>query len=251
MPQKLLKIQLLDITSLSSRKPRSLFSKSEIDKLAHVFLQVGGNVNLILVKRCGLEDFEVVEGHLEYYAAVRAREINDTFERINGVIVDKDNEYLLQEQHFSVNTESKPVFTDTENQIQTLIATLENNIVDHLRDQLKSEVSCLEDNLSKNIERKFDGIKVLVPRDEDHLGIFNSADFKVLIDKLSSAGFKGKRGQKIATAIIEERKKNRFTSFCEITDRVRLKNKNRAITGDSMIKILDAWNRFIDIEDTK
>ncbi|MBV5260473.1 hypothetical protein FLX56_18845 [Synechococcus moorigangaii CMS01] len=255
MPQNLLKIQLLDITSLASQKPRSLFLKEDIDQLADTFLKIGGNTHLILVERAGLDEFEVVEGHLEYYAAVRAREIDDAFERINGVILDENNRQLIQAQssfdhsiHFFQNEKDNHSSQD-----QVLIANLEKNLAAHFQDQIKFEISRLEKNLSQSLEQKFDGIKILVPRDEDHLDTFNFADFKVLVDKLASAGFTGKRGEKIATAIAKERKKSLFTSFSEITDRVRLANKNnhKAITETSMLKILDAWNKFIDINTIK
>lgn len=99
MIENLLDIQLLDITSLSSSEPRSKFSKEEIDGLANNYLTAGGNVKPILVQRIDLESFEVVFGHLEYYAAVRAREINDDFELIRGIVANKDNQSLLQQQY--------------------------------------------------------------------------------------------------------------------------------------------------------
>ncbi|ANV86386.1 hypothetical protein [Picosynechococcus sp. PCC 7117] len=253
MLENLLKIQLIDILSVDSPEPRSGFSKDKIETLANSFLTVGGNSQPILVQRLDFDSFTVVSGHLEYYAAVRAREINDDFEMINAIIITPENEAQIKHQYDYLNTVQESSATNSlEHSLnKNEIANLEKNLLAHLQDQLKFEVSRLENNLSRNLEQKFDGVKILVPRDEDHLEAFNVSDFKILVDKLGSAGFTGKKGQKMATAIIQERKKSRFSSLGEIINRVRLQNKNRAITETSMVKILDAWNRFIDVEETK
>lgn len=253
MIENLLDIQLFDIVSLSSSEPRSKFSKKEIDDLAHNYLEAGGNVKPILVQRIDLENFEVVSGHLEYYAAVRAREINDDFELIRGIVAKKDNQALLQQQYnLYDSTETSSVSTTVSSSVidSQAIATLEKNLLAHIQDQLKFEISRLESNLSANLDEKFLDVKSLVPCDQDHLDFFNNGTYLELVTKLQSAGIQGKRGTDIALAIEQERKKKQFTSFLDISERVRLDNKRkgRAITEKTMIRILDAWNQFVDIK---
>lgn len=256
MLESTLKIQLLDIVSLNSDEARSLFSKKVIDDLANSFLKTGGNLKPILVKRIDFESFQVIEGHLEYYASVRAREIDDDFEMVSGIILTDTNNDLILEQYKQAYSSQLPN-TNNSSKIDRqpllnssgVIRDLEKNLLEHLRDTLTNEISQLESNLSKNLEQKFDGVKILVPCDEDHLEVFNSADLKTLSEKLKSAGFTGKRGEKIAAAVLQERKKSVFSSFEEIVDRVRLQDKRRtrAISAESMLRILDSWNKFIQI----
>ena len=104
MLENLLKIQLIDILSVDSPEPRSGFSKDKIEALANSFLTVGGNSQPILVQRLDFDSFTVVSGHLEYYAAVRAREINDDFEMINAIIITSENEVQIKHQYDYLNT---------------------------------------------------------------------------------------------------------------------------------------------------
>ena len=69
----MIRFELVDVKDISSSVPRSHFSEATIDQLAELILACGGLVKPLVLKRTGLESFEILEGHLEYYAAAKAK----------------------------------------------------------------------------------------------------------------------------------------------------------------------------------
>lgn len=65
---------MVDVESITSNVPRSNFLKSDLDLIADMILESRGILKPLVLKKTGFEKYEVVDGHFEYYAAVRARE---------------------------------------------------------------------------------------------------------------------------------------------------------------------------------
>ncbi|NJN76441.1 MAG: hypothetical protein HC796_09965 [Synechococcaceae cyanobacterium RL_1_2] len=262
MLNSLFDYQSIDIASLVSAEPRSAFESETIEKLAHGFLGLGGNIKPLIVEAMGLDEFTILYGHLEYHAAVRAMAIDDSFEMVKGIIVNNKNRNLVIEQYLETfeqsSQTSNPLIDplidqsvskkDQNNQnnaqggqnlsdIKGMIANLEKGLNDHFDHRFSN----LSSKLTKFIDEKLADNQIIMAGNEDHLAAFNSIDshnFKQFISKLEIAGFKGKNAENIANAIAEERKKGEFVSFQDVIDRVKkLDNKkNRAITEKSMIK---------------
>ncbi|MFM7447014.1 MAG: helix-hairpin-helix domain-containing protein [Leptolyngbyaceae cyanobacterium] len=94
-----LKTSLVAVRKVTSGMARSSFDTDEIEKAAHLILGVEGTINPIILRRTSLESYEVVEGHFEYYAAVRAREISlSKGEMIQAIILEPENEETLLKQ---------------------------------------------------------------------------------------------------------------------------------------------------------
>ncbi|MEM9541024.1 MAG: DUF655 domain-containing protein [Cyanobacteria bacterium P01_E01_bin.42] len=78
---------------------RSKFSDDVIEKLAQAILKVQGIVDPLILRRQGLDAYEIVEGIFEYYAAARAREIDlRKGEMVSAFILEGEQEEALQEQ---------------------------------------------------------------------------------------------------------------------------------------------------------
>ncbi|MEG4633705.1 ParB N-terminal domain-containing protein [Microcoleus sp. AR_TQ3_B6] len=79
--------------------PRSNFAEAELEKLARLILESGGLINPIIVRRNGMDAYEIVDGDFEYYAAARAKEIEPLKgETIGAFILEEENEKILLEQ---------------------------------------------------------------------------------------------------------------------------------------------------------
>ncbi|MEG4305734.1 ParB N-terminal domain-containing protein [Microcoleus sp. D3_18a_C4] len=96
---KKLSPSLVAVKKITSAVPRSNFAEPDLEKLAQLILELGGLINPIIVRRNGMDAYEIVDGDFEYYAAAKAREIHpQKGETIGAFILEPENEELLLEQ---------------------------------------------------------------------------------------------------------------------------------------------------------
>ena len=95
----LLSPEFVLVKEITSNVPRSQFSESDLEQAAGLILKAEGTIKPLVVRTIGWESYEVVDGHFEYYAAVRAKEINPRDgERIGAFIIEGDKAKVLEEQ---------------------------------------------------------------------------------------------------------------------------------------------------------
>jgi Rho termination factor, N-terminal domain. len=112
----MIKFYFVDVSSIQSNVPRSDFSEDQIEQLADMILESEGVLNVILLTQTGINNYIVLAGDLEYYAAVRAKEKNPRQgEMINAVIVQPQNQdtLLKQAEFFTVKPEEVKVIDET------------------------------------------------------------------------------------------------------------------------------------------
>jgi ParB family chromosome partitioning protein len=91
--------KLVAVKKISSSVARSSFTADDIEKAAKLIIEAEGTINPVVLRRTSLESYEVVDGHFEYYAAVRARELSPLKgEMIQAIILESGNEDALLEQ---------------------------------------------------------------------------------------------------------------------------------------------------------
>ncbi len=151
---------LVDIVSVHTSASRSGFSQDEIEKLARNFLATGGSTKPLIVRRKNTEEYDVIEGHLEFYAALRAKELDDNFEMIQAIILDSKNEKAIIEQvnlfKKAVNSPSPP----PDNQVVERIKNLEDQLssdINNLKIQLSNQTELT--NLEDIVKSQFDALK--------------------------------------------------------------------------------------------
>lgn len=90
---------LVAVKKITSKVPRENFVDRDLEKVAQLILESGGLINPIILRRNGMDAYEIVDGDFEYYAAAKAREINPIKgETIGAFILEPENEELLLEQ---------------------------------------------------------------------------------------------------------------------------------------------------------
>lgn len=121
----MIKFSLVDVSSIQSNVPRSNFSEEQIEQLADMILESEGVLNTILLTQTGINNYRVLAGDLEYYAALRAKEKNPRQgEMINAVIVQPQNQEVLLKQaelfkNSSFTVEPKPVIVRDETSLES------------------------------------------------------------------------------------------------------------------------------------
>lgn len=93
------KFSIVEIEGITSSVPSSNFGEADLDILADLILESGGILKPLVLKKIGFERYEVIDGHFEYYAAVRAREKNPTRgEIVNAFIIPAEKEDAVLNQ---------------------------------------------------------------------------------------------------------------------------------------------------------
>lgn len=120
-----LQTKLVAVNRVSSSLARSSFPSDQIDKVANLIISAEGVINPIIMRRTSFDSYEVIEGHFEYYAAVRARELSILKgEMIQAIILEPENEETLLEQVNILrrnSSASSPSSTENSNQSRETI----------------------------------------------------------------------------------------------------------------------------------
>lgn len=86
------KSMYVDVSSIKSSRPASDFDPQEIEDLADSMLANGGLLRPIVLGQTGAETHEVIDGHLAYHAAVRAKQKDaKRGEMVNGFVISPGN----------------------------------------------------------------------------------------------------------------------------------------------------------------
>jgi hypothetical protein len=95
----MIKCFFTDIKDISSSVPISSFDESKIERLADAILANDGLIRPLILAAAGLEEYTVVAGDLEYYAAVRAKEKDSRkAEMVNAFVIPPHTQQAAIEQ---------------------------------------------------------------------------------------------------------------------------------------------------------
>jgi hypothetical protein len=234
---------LVDIEFISSSQNRSSFSESKLEELAQLILQIGGIIKPLVVKKIGLENYEVIDGHFEYYAAVKAQEINDNFEMIRAFIVSDEQVQLVSKQLQLLYSLPSKTNKFSENSFSWEIRF--NNLESRLNDWIYNFQQEQKENKIQ-LQVKLDSIQQKMPEKLEPLDAFNKLNLQQLALALTTTGISSKEAGIIAQNIVKERKKQSFSSLANLVERVkkpRGKKMVKAITHEKMLSIVDVWKR--------
>ncbi|MBK1989587.1 hypothetical protein A0J48_018950 [Sphaerospermopsis aphanizomenoides BCCUSP55] len=141
----------MEIDGVTSNIPRSEFDEADLDILADSILESGGILKPLLLKKIGFEKYEVIGGHFEYYAAVRAREKNpNRGEIVNAFIIpaEKDDAVLNQVAFLKgLDSPEKIVPPDEKTEIGKLL--VQNKQIYAMLNQLISSLQTNVQNIQK------------------------------------------------------------------------------------------------------
>lgn len=219
---------LVETKSISSSQSASSFSQSEVDNLAKLILDANGLLRPLVLKQIGLEKYEVVSGHLEYYAAVRAKE-KDALkaEMVNALVIEAEDEKAVIQQTQLLERLSSPTETTSTTSVTPL-----DDLASSLEDIFNRELRSMTQKLETNLQRISDQI----PKQIKPIDAFNQLSDVDLARRLISVGIKGKNLDKIAEQIV---KKRPFNSLAEVVKQVN------GLSEKKMVEIVDSWANLL------
>lgn len=95
----LLSTEFVLVKEIKSNVPRSNFKESDLEQFAQLILKAEGVVRPITIRPTGIDTYEVIDGHFQYHAAVRAKEIDGRKgERITAIVMEGPKAEAIEEQ---------------------------------------------------------------------------------------------------------------------------------------------------------
>lgn len=95
----LLNTEFVLVKEIKSNVPSSNFKESDIQELAELILEAEGVISPIIIKPTGIDTYEVIDGHFQYHAAVRAKEIDGRKgERITAIVMEGPKAKAIEKQ---------------------------------------------------------------------------------------------------------------------------------------------------------
>jgi hypothetical protein len=142
----------LDTIAVPISITNAQFPPSQIECLANLFLKAGDTISPILLRKISPIAFEVLEGHFEYYAALKAQEINDQFTAIRAYVVPPDLESTILEQYNFLRSHSTSAPQAQPDLAQNL-AQMETAIANRLEQKLSTTIDrIVEERINSSLQ---------------------------------------------------------------------------------------------------
>lgn len=216
------------------------FSDDEINKVAHLMVEVEGMINpLILRPQEGTESYEVLDGNFEYYAAARASEMAPNgFEMIAAFIINPEDEKNIQEQIKMLRNWNAKAYHANPQTDPASSASDVNDRLRHLESRqatLESRQTILETQEIRQLEQQLTELNAQIHKKIDLLTAFNELDRSKLLSLMRRVGLAGKTAEKIVETIEQERQYKQFVSLRDVVTRVK------GLTYEKMVDLLEDW----------
>ena len=239
-----LSTSLVAVRKIISAVPRSIFPDDELEQTARLILEVEGVINPIILRRTSLESYEVVDGHFEYYASARAREIDlRKGEMIGAFIIESENEEFILDQ-VKLLRKQKPASSGnadaSSNSIEPSLTNMETRFIS-IDSRLTNSETRFENRLIElkaeqrreiqNMDNRLKELESQMPKPIKPLDALNNLSLSDLTSKLS-----GVVNSKIIQKIVSERDQDKFKSFVSVVERVK------GLGDKTMVKIIDRFS---------
>jgi DNA uptake protein ComE-like DNA-binding protein len=143
---------LIDLQDVVATKERSYFPETDLQNLANLIVAMKGLIRPVILKKIGFERFQIIEGNLEYYACLIAKEKERSLETINAFVVDKEAENIALQQ-IQLLSPSPGLITTSEkidNPLELRMSNLEKRLETQLqaiREEYQKEIKRLEEKI--------------------------------------------------------------------------------------------------------
>jgi hypothetical protein len=242
-----MKFYLVDIKDINSDLPRSHFNLTDIDDLAEAILASDGLIHPLVLKQQGIDKYSVVEGHLEYYAAVRAKEKNARqAEMVNAFVIPAKIEDAVKKQaqlfnHSRDRRDSRGKSTSPNSISEANIPSGNDTRITNLELRLEQRFNEIQSSLNDQIRQVNDRVTELESKSskpENPLELFNSLTEPQLAIKLQRSRIHG--AEKLAKNIVTARHQQphqQFSDYRSIVDSVK------GLGEKTLLTTIDAWSR--------
>lgn len=225
---------------------------TKIEALANTIIGLDGLVNVPVVQEIGLDDYELISGHLEYYAYLKAVQINSKLpDRLTVFISNKKNKAAISKQLEILETIEK-----TNKDVPTSVSTVTNSSevdlqLKNLESSIKHNNEVFSDKIEELKTELFAELENKLPKPIPPLEAFNRIlEPEIALQLQRKLEFMGSsKAKKIVSGLQEVSKSENhkpFENFTEIVGLLKEKQKNnrtvRLISEEKMLALIDRWN---------
>ena len=158
----------IDLDTIVPPNP-SQFESSQLEHLANLFLRAGDTVRPILLSKISPISFQILEGDFEYYAAMKAQEIDTQFTAIRAYVVPPDLESTILEQYHFLRSRSFPNLI-TPQIIPQKLDQIEQAIANRLEQKLTATIErTIEQKMDSSLQSLQTLVNQLTSQLESHL----------------------------------------------------------------------------------
>jgi DNA uptake protein ComE-like DNA-binding protein len=137
---------IVQVENIHCDRPRGDFSETVLGDAARLILDGGGIITPLILRRVKDDSFELVNGYFEYYAAVKACELDPIKgESIDAYLIEPDNESIMEAQvkmfrNFQTNsTSTSTTFaTDHASTREKIHSAVDQSLTQHIETVLTS-----------------------------------------------------------------------------------------------------------------
>jgi hypothetical protein len=237
-----IRVVIVDLESIQPPKfPAG--SESSIETLANTIVNLRGLLHLPVLYSLGIEEYELISGHTEFYAYLKAREFDDSLpDRLTVLVADKKYEADIQKQLQTVAPVSKSVKPIASNTNETIdFSNLEAKL-DRLFGGQQKSIDSLQTTLLTKLDQALpQPLPILVAFDR-------VAEPAIVLQISKNLAFLGDAKVKKILALLQAAKKSdqSLTSIANVQaalTETRGGKQTRLIGDKKMLEILDRWQQ--------
>ena len=243
-----LNFYLLDIDSVSveSNHHRSDYDENILMDIAKSLIANDDLIKPILVRQVSPIRYQVIEGHREYFAAVKAREISPDFDEIRAVVVPKDLQDSVLEQYRLLYPDQGAHLTKDD--LRELEQRLRQNFqvkFDYLNDLLSQQQNQIHNSINALMNKLQDLLEHIKPKDKKlSISEINTLDpeaLKARMQELSPQDFLDDETKEHFLKFIQENRS--FVNFDALYHKIKSVKKPKSsrqslITKSNLKKIV-------------
>ena len=246
------KTSLIDLDTLEvNQKKANNFSEEELEYLARTIVEVKGLIRIPLVRQKGIDSYKLISGYFDYYAFLKARELDEDLpDRIRVFILNDKNEKSILNQLEAIKKIEKTQTNDisgTEKNASTNINSNNldiklSNVISKFQDLESSVINQITKDVSEAKTEILETFESKLPKPLPILEAFNKIeDYRQresIIKKISFVG--KKKAEKIVNQLVNYKEKNK-TEFKTFQDVLNALDKG-TLAKVKMLDIIDNWN---------
>ncbi len=226
-----MKFVTIDVKEIECEGSRANFDSTEIEILSDLILEGGGILQPLILKQSG-ERYSIIDGYLEYFSAVRAREKDPRRgEMVYAFIINENDEKGIREQLKILRPSNKEAIpAKTMNPESTWISSFETRLSE-IREVL-FQTNRENDQRFKQLEKNENTSEKM-----ELLDLINTLDLPKFVAELSRYGLAKSK----AEAMFEARQLQDNKVFSNYQDIVKA---TKGLGPGGILNLIDSWNQF-------